>query len=131
MKRTLHPALAIPICVGVSALMLGAVHFSGNRQGRSQIIYQVVISATSGIFIWLSFGEAIQKQRQREDDESPKPTPLSFDLAENTVQTVATPVTPSPVPTAQAAPAYAGDDQEDDLWDEEPVIGFRFNVDGV
>ena len=49
MKKTLHPSLAIPICIGVSALMLGAVHFSGNRQSRSQIIYQVITSAASGL----------------------------------------------------------------------------------
>lgn len=131
MKRTLHPGFAVPISVGVAALMLGAVHFSGNVQNRSQIIFHVLIATGIGGCHWMTYGDAVQKQRQREDDESPKPTPLSLDLAENTVQTVATPVTPSPVPTAQAAPAYAGDDQEDDLWDEEPVIGFRFNVDGV
>lgn len=132
MKRTLHPGFAVPISVGIAALMLGAVHFSGNIQNRSQIIFHVLIATGIGGGHWMTYGDAIQKQRQREDDESPKLTPPALDLADATIQTVATPVAPSPAPTPQPTHAYVGTSQEDDLWDDdEPAIGFRFNVDGV
>jgi hypothetical protein len=135
MKKTLHPSSIVPISVGVSALIIGAIHFSGNTQSRSQIIYQALMAVGSGGAVWLTFGDAIQKQRQLEQGESPAPSlpDLGTSIAESTtVQTTATPVQPALASVPEPAAVFAGNNEESP-WDdeEESMASFGFNIGGM